>query len=138
VSDGILDTNVFLHAHATDNHSAECRRLLTAVANGQTTAIVDPLVAHELSYALPRLRKQMTRADVAGYLLQVLSWSGVRGDVDLLSDAVRIWRDSPGVAFVDTYLMARGLRENRPIFTKNLRDFANRGVTVPDPLIDPL
>jgi predicted nucleic acid-binding protein len=134
VNEGMLDTNVFLHAHATDAHSAECQRLLSAVANGATMTILDPLVVHELSYALPRLRKQMTRVDVAGYILQVLSWPGIRGDVDLLSNAIRVWRDTPGIAFVDAYLIARGLRENRPIFTKNLRDFANSSVTVPNPL----
>jgi hypothetical protein len=109
-------------------------RLLTAVANGATTAILDPLIAHELSYALPRLRKPMSHADVAGYLLQVLGWDGIRGDVDLLSDAIRTWRDGPGVAFVDAYLMVRGIGENRPNYTKNFRDLANRGVTVPTPL----
>jgi predicted nucleic acid-binding protein len=135
MNDGLLDTIVFLHAHTTDGHSAECRRLLAAVATGKTAALLDPLVAHELTYALPRLRKQMTRTDMADYLLQVLSWDGIRGETDVLSDAIRIWRDTSRVGFVDAYLVAKGRRDNRPIYTKNLRDFAGHGITTPDPLL---
>jgi predicted nucleic acid-binding protein len=134
MNEGVLDTNVLIHSHTGDQHADECRRFLTAVARGEITAVVDPLVAHEITYALPRLRQQMTRADVATYLLQVLSWDGIRGDKDLLADAVRLWRDSPGRGFVDAYLLARGLREDRPIYTKNHRQFAGSGATCPNPL----
>ena len=134
MNDGLLDTNVFLHAHTTDTHSVECRRFLAAVSRGDIQAILDPLVAHELSYVLPRLIKQMTRRDVAGYILQVLSWEGVRGEKDLLADAVSIWRDAPTVAFVDAFLLARAQRESRLIYSKNLRDVLGRGAVAPDPL----
>lgn len=136
MNEGILDTNVFLHAHTSDDHARECQRLLTAVATGNQVAVLDPLVAHELSYALPRLRKQMTRADIADYLLQVLSWDGIRGETDLLTDTIRIWRAATGIGFVDAYLAARGRRESRPIYTKNRRHFEGRGVVLPDPLSD--
>jgi predicted nucleic acid-binding protein len=134
VNEGLLDTNVLLHAHTSDQRADECRRFLSAVARGGETVVIDPLVAHEITYALPRLRKQMARVDVANYVLQVLTWTGVRGDKDLLAQAVRIWRDRPGVGFVDAFLLARALWENRPISSKNRRDLANQGADVPDPL----
>ncbi|HVC35784.1 MAG TPA: type II toxin-antitoxin system VapC family toxin [Chloroflexota bacterium] len=134
MNDGLLDTNVFLHAHTTDAHSAECRRFLAAVSRGELLAILESVVAHELTSVLPRLIKQMTRRDVAGYLLQVLSWEGIRGDKDILADGVGLWRDVPNLAFVDAYLLARAIREGRPIYSKNLRDVGGHGAVVPNPL----
>lgn len=76
--DGLLDSNVFVHAQTTDALSAECRRFLTALQLGHVRAWLDPMVRHELSYALPFYRKQMDREQIAEYLLSVLSWPGPR------------------------------------------------------------
>jgi predicted nucleic acid-binding protein len=70
---GLLDTNIFIHAHTTDVHAQECQRFLAALESGRLRARLEPLVLHELSYALPRYIKQMTRPEVAEYLLTVLS-----------------------------------------------------------------
>jgi predicted nucleic acid-binding protein len=134
VNDGLVDTNVFVHAHATDAHSAECVRFLTAVEAGQVRAQMDPLVLPELSYVLPRFFKQMTRRDVADYLLVVLGWTGIVGEKALLADSVELWRDTPGLAFVDAYLVTRAKGENRPIYSKNVEDIRPLGAAVPDPL----
>ena len=132
--DGLIDTNVFLHAQATDERSEECRHFLRALQNGTLVASLDPLVLHELSYALPHYVKQMTREDVARYLLSVLSWPGVESDKDLMIDTVYRWSQTPGLSFVDAYLAARATREGKPVYTLNVRDLQRQGVTVPQPL----
>lgn len=62
---GLLDTNVFIHALAHDRLSEECLGFLEALERADIEARLEPLVLHELSYALPHHRNQMTRADVA-------------------------------------------------------------------------
>jgi predicted nucleic acid-binding protein len=131
---GILDTNVFIHAYANDPLTDECRWFLTALQRGLVEAHLEPLVLHELSYALPHFLKQMTRNDVAEYLLMVLSWDGVRGEKDRMVDAVVRWRASPGLAFVDAYLAALAREWRCPIYTKNVRELRGQGVDVPSTL----
>lgn len=55
--DGLLDTNVVVHAHTTDARSEECRRFLRALESGTVRARLEPLILHELSYALPHYVK---------------------------------------------------------------------------------
>src|SRR5690349_5491705 len=117
---GLLDTNVFLHAHTHDAFSEECGRFLAALEAGDVSARLEPLILHELSYALPHYLKQMTRADMAEYLLMVLAWPGVRGDKATMIDAVQRWRVSAGLAFADAYLAALASRERTVVFTKNV------------------
>lgn len=38
VDDGLLDTNVFIHAHANDSSSEECRQFLYALEQGRVRA----------------------------------------------------------------------------------------------------
>ncbi len=132
--DGLLDTNVFIHAHTTDHYADECRRFLATLEAGGARAYIDPLVLHELSYALPHYVQQMTRAQVGEYLLMVLSWEGIQGDKDLMVDAVERWRALAGLSFVDAYLAALARRRQAPVYTKNVRELAGQGVIVPEPL----
>lgn len=83
---------------------------------------------------LPRYLKQLTREDVANYLLMVLSWNGVRGDKGAMVDAVQRWRSTPGLGFADAYLSARAITGGSPVYTKNVSDFEAQGVPVPQPL----
>ena len=133
-SPGLLDTNVFIHAYTTDRHSQECRGFLAAVERGDVEARLEPLVLHELSYVLPRYLKQLSRVEVADYLLMVLGWRGVRGDTDLLVDTVQRWRAARRLAFVDAYLLALAFREGCSIHTKNVAELAGQGVSVPQTL----
>lgn len=130
-SDGLLDTSVFIHAQAHDQHSADCSRFLAALERGDATAYLHPLVWHELSSALPHYLKQMTRQDVATYLLTVLSWPGVIGDKALMVDATERWRDTPGLSLVDAFLAALASNLNAPVYTKNVREIQGQGVDVP-------
>lgn len=98
---GLLDTNVFIHAQTNDISSQECREFLRAVERGTVRVEIPPVVLHELTYALPRYLRQLSRADVATYLLSVLHWPGIRGDNELMIDAVKRWARTPGLAFVD-------------------------------------
>lgn len=132
--EGLLDTSVFIHAQTRDAHSSECRRFLKALEDGRVHAHLEAVVLHELSYALRHYRKEMTRAEIAEYLLTVLGWDGVYGEKALLVDAVERWRDTPDLAFVDACLAAQGAREGRPIYTKNIRELQAQGASVPDPL----
>lgn len=128
---GLLDTNVFIHAQANDVWSQECRKFLQAVEHGSVRVELLPVVLHELTYALPRYLRQLSRADVATYLLSVLHWPGIRGDNELMVDAVKRWARTPGLAFVDAYLAALAAHRRCPIFTKNVRELSGQGVDVP-------
>ena len=130
-AEGLLDTNVFIHAYANDAHTAECRAFLVAVERGAVLARLEPFVVHELSYALPRYLKQMSRTDVARYLLMVLSWKGIRGETDTLVVAVERWLATPDHAFVDAYLSAVAKRDGRPIYSKNVVELRAPDVEVP-------
>jgi predicted nucleic acid-binding protein len=132
--DGLLDTNVFIHAQSNDNVSEECRRFLAALEQGRMHAHLEPMILHELSYALPRYVQQMTRQDVADYLLMVLSWDGVRGQKDVMAAAVDRWRSTAGLSFADAYLAARAAERNCPIYSKNVRELSRQGVSVPSSL----
>ena len=131
---GVVDTNVFVHALAPGPQREECRRFLAALERGDVEADLEAPVLHELSYVLPRYVKQMTRRDVAEYMLMALSWPGVRGEKALLVDAVTRWRDSAGLGFVDAYLAARAGERGYAVYTKNLADFRDQGVDVPGTL----
>ena len=132
--DGLLDTNVILHARTMDEESDECRAFLRLVHGDRIRVQLDPLVVHELTYVLPRYIKQIGRAEVATYLISILEWPGVTADKALLVEALTRWGKTARLGFVDAYLAARALAENRPIYTKNVSDFADCGATVPVPL----
>jgi predicted nucleic acid-binding protein len=134
MSDGLLDTNVFIHAHTTDSVSEACRRFLAALEQGQTRAQLEPLILHDLSYALPHYVTQMTRQQVAEYLLMVLSWDGVQGDKDVMVDAVQRWQGTSGLSFADAYLAALSAQLSCSVYSKNVREPEAQGVIVPQPL----
>jgi predicted nucleic acid-binding protein len=132
--EGLIDTSIFIHAQTHDQYSGECRRFLESLERGEIQARLEPIVLHELSYALPHYRKQMTREDVAVYLLTVLGFAGIVGDKSILVDATERWRDTPGLAFVDSYLAALGVDQSCPVYTKNVNELRGQGVMVPAPL----
>jgi predicted nucleic acid-binding protein len=134
MGDGLLDTNHFVHALARDALSLECRTFLDRLKQGLTRAYLDPLVVHELPYSLPRVHQQMSRSDVATYILGVLAWPGIVGETHLLREAIDRWDQTPGLGFVDAYLAARARQESVPVYTKNVRELSMQGAVVPDPL----
>ncbi len=134
MSDGLLDTNIFIHAHARDAYTEECRRFLLALEKGDVRAQLEPLILHELSYALPHYIKQMTRQNVADYLAMVLAWPGVLGEKGVMLDAVQRWRDTPRLSFADAYLAALAKSRECPVFTKNVAELRSQSVRVPQPL----
>ena len=131
---GLLDTNIFVHAHTHDAHAEGCRRFLAALETGGVRARLEPIILHELSYTLPRYLKQMSRADVAVYLLTVLSWPGVEGDKAVMIDTVARWARTPGLAFADAYLAALAGQRGCSVYTLNLRELRGQGVDAPSPL----
>jgi len=131
---GRLDTNVFIHAQTNDRCGEECRRFLRALELGTVQAVLDPIVLHEVSYALPRYLQQLTRPDVAAYMLVMVGLDGVIADKGLPVDTIKRWRDTPGLAFVYAYLAAVAATRTCPVYTKNVRELQGQGITVPDPL----
>jgi predicted nucleic acid-binding protein len=134
MTEGLLDTNLFIHAQSTDLHSDECRRFLAALEQGNARARLEPLVLHELSYVLPHYLKQLTREQIAQYLLSVLSWVGVEGDIELMVETVQRWGRTPRLSFVDAYLAARATELQCPVYTQNVRELVGQGIEVPQPL----
>jgi predicted nucleic acid-binding protein len=131
---GLIDTNVFIHALTHDSQAEECLRFLDALAAGELQAQLEPLVLHELSYAVRHYRKGMSRPEIAEYLLAVLAWQGVLADKGLLVKVVERWRDHPALAFVDAYLATLAATQRCPVYTKNASELRQQGVQVPDPL----
>jgi predicted nucleic acid-binding protein len=108
--------------------------LLTAIRDGAITAILDPLVVHEITYGLPRFAKQMSRGDIAEHLESLLSSRGIVAEKIILSKALQLWRDNPGIGFVDCYLAAKAGESKVSVFTVNVRHLRRLGADVPDPL----
>jgi predicted nucleic acid-binding protein len=133
---GLLDTNVIIHAYATDRWSGECRAFLAALRDGRVRAHLDPLVLHELSYALPRYMQQLqaNRQELAAFLLMILAWQGIEGDKETMIETIQRWAGSPGLAFVDAYLAVRAGQRACPIYTKNARELERQGIDVPQTL----
>lgn len=131
---GILDTNILIHALSTDAHGADCRRFLQRVRDGEVAVLLTSVVALEFTYAVGRYAKQMTREDIADYLVSVMSLPSVELEDEILVDTVRLWAKTPDLSFVDAYLGLRAQREDLPVFTKNIRHFERFGIRVPNPL----
>ena len=74
---GFLDTNVVVHSLTNDEHLEECRRFLNQIQSGTRSITLDPLVVHELTFTIPRYAKQMSRDDVADFLLSLISQPGI-------------------------------------------------------------
>jgi predicted nucleic acid-binding protein len=135
VTEGLIDTNVFIHSLTRDPQSEDCRAFLVSVARGETQVRLEFPVLHELSYALPRRIKQMDRMDVVRYLTMVINWPGVKGDKATMLATVDRWSRTPGLAFVDAYLSVLALDRSCPVYSKNARELRAQGVIVPDPLL---
>ena len=45
-ADGVVDTNVFIHARSTDRFAEECRGFLAAVERGDVRAHLDPIILY--------------------------------------------------------------------------------------------
>ena len=131
---GVVDTNVFIHAQTHDAVADECLDFLEAIEEGRLQARLDPTVLHELSYALPRYRRGMSRGEVAEYLLIILAWEGIIADKSTLIQTVERWRDTDGLGFVDAYLAVVASTEGIPVYSKNVRELRGQGVVVPDRL----
>ena len=131
---GVVDTNVFIHAQTHDVLAEECLSFLEAVEEGRVESRLEPMVLHELSYALPRYRRGMSRGQVADYLLAILAWQGIVADKSVLIQSVERWRDTDGLGFVDAYLAVIASTEGVPVYSKNVRELRGQGVVVPDRL----
>lgn len=134
MTDGLLDTNLFIHAHLDDAHSGECRRFLEALRRGEQRARLEVLVVHKISYVFPRVVKQFDRQWLARYLIGVVEWPGVICDRATLAETLQRWSATPGLAFVDAYLATVATAHEVPVYTKNVREFVVQGVEVPVPL----
>jgi len=128
---GILDTNILIHALTTDAHGADCRRFLERVREGEITVVLTSVVAFEFTYAVGRYAKQMTREDIADYLVSVMALPSVDLEDEILVDAARLWAKTPGLGFVHAYLGLRAEREGLPVFTKNVWHFERFDINVP-------
>lgn len=125
MTDGYVDTNVFLHAQAQDAHTAACRALLRSAAAGDVVLRLDPLVLHELIYVLPRYVKTMTRADVALYCRSVLQWAGMHLDERPFWLAVlETWESDERLSWTDAVLIRRAQDTALPLWSRNHRDFS--------------
>lgn len=80
VTDGLVDTNVFVYAYANDGRTEECARFLRQVQSGSVRVELHPLVVHELTYILKRFGVFPHKAAAAAYVRSFLRWPGIVGD----------------------------------------------------------
>jgi predicted nucleic acid-binding protein len=103
-----IDTNVaarYVLADIPDHHQRPVD-LFRAAASGRVELCVPTAVFIELSYILTRLAK-FPRQRAADGLLQFARFPGLRLEhKDVIINALALWRDTGGVSFVDSYLMA--------------------------------
>jgi predicted nucleic acid-binding protein len=131
----LLDTNVFIHAASTDEHSEECRTLLAELQYGRRFARLEILVVHELTYTLPRYLKQASKFQIVNLILAIVEWPGIVIDKPMIRGALIRWRDTQGLSFTDAYLAQRAESDGCAIYSKNVRELRAQGAVVPDPLI---
>ena len=128
---GYIDTNVFIHALTNDPLHEECLGFLNSIQVGSFRVRIHPLVIHELTYALPRYLKQMTKDDIGKFVLSVLSWPGVISEDPYIGHAVRVWMKGNRIQFVDAYLGVVAQAQGAHVYTKNVRHFEEEGFDVP-------
>lgn len=132
LDDGLLDTSVVVHALGNDADAPFARSFLRRVEAGDVRVVVDPIVVNELIYVLSRFTREFGRDRIGGIALSMVDVSG-RSTMDvILRTAIEVWRDTPGLSFVDAYLGARAASENLPVYTINRKDFLRQGVDAPD------
>ncbi len=123
MTEGYVDTHVFLHAQAHDAHTASCRALLRAAAAGELVLRLDPLVLHELTYVLPRYVKTMTRADVALYCRAILQWPGIRlEEMPFWLAVLETWEADLRLSWTDAVLIRRAQDTALALWSRNHRD----------------
>ncbi|MCC6791672.1 MAG: hypothetical protein IT336_08310, partial [Thermomicrobiales bacterium] len=110
---------MLIHSLTNDQSSEECDAFLAQVAAGTIRVRVEPVVVHELTYALPRYFKQFNRMHVATTIESLLTMRGIDGDTDVMIEALHRWAFTPGLGFVDAYLATRSIREGCPVYSKN-------------------
>lgn len=54
---GILDSNIVIHSFTNDQWTEPAIALLTQIEQGELLVTIDPMVIHEIAYALPRYAK---------------------------------------------------------------------------------
>ncbi len=130
---GWLDTNIFVHARTRDDRSAACRRLLGRLASGESMGRIDPVVVHELTYALPHVFP-MGKLEVADYIKTVLTWESIDavGGKEPLIVALTPWAEH-GISFVDALLAARALQDGTMVSTENVKDIIKVGALATRP-----
>lgn len=131
---GLIDTNILIHALANDGQGADCRVFLEQVQDGGREVLLTTVVVHEFTYAVSRYAKRMTRVDIGGYLISLMSLPNVRVDDGFLFETVRRWAGATDLGFVDAYLSIRAEQDRIPVYTKNLRHFQRFAIETPDPL----
>lgn len=121
---GRLDTNIFVHAlFPRDTQYARCRAIIAALGDGSGEGWLDPLVVHELTYVLLRVRQFRDRAAIGIYLRDLLRMPGLQtAQRSLLLTALARWATRGG-GFVDAWLATLALGDGQPVCTANARDF---------------
>lgn len=126
-SDGLIDTNVFIHALRGDDRSQECREFLKLLRTGERRVRLEPYVVHELTFVIGRVLKQMSREETVAYIREVIEWPGIDCDRELLLGALIRWQ-RPGIAFADALLATQARLSDTVVFTVNTKHFADVGV----------
>lgn len=121
-----------IHSLSNDANTPSAQAFLSLIESGEVHVVVDPLVIHELTYAFSRFPREFPKDRVAGITLSLLDVSGGSTMDSTLRGAIEVWRDTPGLSFVDAYLGTRAASENLPVYTVNRKDFLRQGVDAPD------
>lgn len=131
---GLIDTNVFIHALKRDQSSQECQEFLNRLQTGELRVRLELYVVHELTSVIGRVLKQMTTAETADYIRELIDWPGIDCDRELLLGTLARWQQRPGIAFVDAALATQAQLSDAIVFTINSKDYADVGVDAPRPL----
>jgi len=123
---------VVVHALGNDADTSAAQAFLSRIEAGELQVIVDPIVVNELIYVLSRFTREFSRDRIADVALSMLDISGTSTLDATVRRAIVVWRDAPGLSFVDAYLGTRAVMEDLPVYSINRKDFLRQGVDAPD------
>ncbi|MBV9279291.1 MAG: PIN domain-containing protein [Chloroflexi bacterium] len=121
---GWLDTNIFLHSlYHNDPEFQRSRAILAALDSGEAEAWLDPVVVHELTYALARHPSFSTRQAIHAYVRDIVLTDTIHlPDKDGMIEALARW-ESQGSGFADAWLAVLACRHGLPVCSANRRHF---------------
>lgn len=113
---GWLDANLFVHPFFNNSESAHCRKILTALKNGEVRGRLDHIIIHEILYTLKKLMGAGHVNTIADYMMVFIQCENIDvADRHVVIRALDLWGSGRHKMFGDAMLEARHVTTNTPV-----------------------